>query len=121
MSIENKVISLDRAKRLVELGFKRDSCAYWVITLSTEYHISYYDELPTVLKERNDVYPAYDCDELLGFLPANIKIYKTKTGYSCSNWHNPRKNATTIRSDTPANALCDMLIDLIIEEKTNDK
>jgi len=71
MELKNQVVSLKLAKKMKELGFEQESAFYWVITLTTDYHLSFYDnDLPQCLKERNDCYSAYTVAELGKMLPS---------------------------------------------------
>lgn len=85
MKIENQVTSLELSKKLKELGVKQESLFYWVITLTQDYHISFYDnELPEVLKERNDCYSAFTVAELGEMLPTGYYTLQTKEdGWMC--------------------------------------
>ncbi|MGZ3593433.1 MAG: hypothetical protein ACXWOL_16300 [Ktedonobacteraceae bacterium] len=69
-----KTISLELAKQLKEAGYPQVTAFYWVITLTQDYHLSWYDgELPQVLKERNDCYSSPSAEEILDQLPEDIK------------------------------------------------
>lgn len=74
MKLEDQVTSLEISKKLKELGVKQESEFYWVVTLTTEYHLSWYPngELPKALQQRNDCYSAFTVAELGVLLPAYI-------------------------------------------------
>lgn len=132
MKLEQQVCSLELSKRLKELGVRQESLFYWVITLTTEYHLSQYDGvLPNGLKERNDCYSAFTVAELGEMLPGGLPAYQdvdgtvlniSKTikkewlcGYSCHDSLEPwRLNwAGYETADTEADARAKMLIYLL--------
>jgi hypothetical protein len=66
MNMERLCVSLETAKKLKAAKFPQRSQFYWVITMTTNYHLSWYEgELPDVLKERNDCYAAPTAQEIM--------------------------------------------------------
>jgi len=41
MKLKDQICSLELARELKKLGVKQESLFYWVISLTTNYHISY--------------------------------------------------------------------------------
>lgn len=93
MDLEKQVCSLELSQKLKELGVKQESLFWWVISLTTNYHISYTggdtNLLPT---KRNDFFSAFTVAELGEILKkANCQItshYVGGKGWLCdmSNW-----------------------------------
>ena len=78
MEISEHVVNLELSKKLKALGVPQKSMFYWVITLTTNYHISYtegYDKL--LPPDRNDYCSAYLSSELGRMLPFDCFSEKT--------------------------------------------
>jgi len=74
VKLEDQVCLLELAKKLKELGVKQDSVFYWVITMTTNYHLSYTGGDKSLLPlERNDFYSAFTVAELGEILLATAK------------------------------------------------
>ena len=70
MDLKDQVVNLELSKRLNELEVEQDSLFFWVITLTTDYHISYVEGDKKLLPlERNDFYSAFTVAELGLLLP----------------------------------------------------
>lgn len=65
MELKEQVVSLALARRLKEMGVPQESLFSWVITFTTNYHISYTEGDKSLLpQERNDCYSAFTVAEL---------------------------------------------------------
>jgi len=74
---EQKVTSLELSKKLKEAGARQESHFWWVITFTTNYHLSYTGGDKNLLPlERNDFCSGFDCTELLERLPVDTKVQK---------------------------------------------
>lgn len=104
-----KTCNLELAKQLKDAGYPQLSCDfYWVITLTTNYHLSWYEgNLPDVLKERNDCYASPTADEILDLLPNTSYVRRNKKGYSASYYY---QQANIFREDTASDALARLYI-----------
>ena len=97
MELKEQVISVANAKRLKELGVKQDSLFYWVISLTTNYHISYTEGDKSLLpQDRNDFYAAFTVAELGELLPLCYMSWATPQTGKMKWWcHRMETHAVT--------------------------
>lgn len=74
MKLENQITSLELSKKLKEFGTPQNSLFYWVISSTTNYHLSYTEGDKDLLpQDRNDFYSAFTVAELGNLLPEYVK------------------------------------------------
>lgn len=124
MTLEHQLTSLVTSQRLRELGVPQDSLFYWVITLTTDYHISYTEGDKSLLpQERNDFYSAFTVAELGEMLPEEVESKKENEYYLTirrafrGQWEVSYSNSQVSfihqAADTLADAMAKMLIYLL--------
>jgi hypothetical protein len=127
MELSKHVVSLELARKLKELEVKQESLFYWVITSTTNYHLSYVEGDKSLLpQKRNDFYSAFTVAELGEMLPRinfrDGRTYKLVTSKEIRNdneeW-SVRYECETHKgfyqqvADTEADARANMLIYLV--------
>jgi len=121
MELQKQVCNQELSKKLRKLGVSQKSYFYWVITLTTDYHISIYDgELPDCLLCRNDVYSAFTVAELGEMLGLFTNTHKNASGTWVVSW-NGQGNDIGKSDDTEADARAKMLIYLLENNLINLK
>ena len=132
--LEKQVTCRELSQKLKELGIKQNSVWYWIITSTTNYHLSLVDGDKRLLpKDRNDWYSAFTVSELGEILPSPLEVehedvnayyylhsWKTMKSYVCeylfmTSGGEIQKYKTLYYQigDTMADAMATMLIYLI--------
>lgn len=117
MNTEQMLTSLEISKRIAEAGFKGESQFYWLFEESGPYKDQWTlckrrDENIPPKKRKNGLINCYFTDELLAALPRYTTLEKHTVGYAVE-YSNDRQHFCLRWADTPANALGEVLIELI--------
>lgn len=125
--MENLVVSLETAKKLEAAGFGQKAEFYWVITMTTNYHLSWYPDgdLPLALEKRNDCFAAPTAQEVADELPENHvnsithRSARLKMFYENNEWTTGYPGDFYVSASTMAEALA--LVWLKSKEAPNAK
>lgn len=107
-------INLNQARKLAELGVKRDAekILAWSTNNKYELFITSEIEIPDLYCLPN-VFPAYNAEELLGMLKGDLEMYRFEgecTASTAVNHDKPSQDCTTFYGATLTEALCNKLI-----------
>lgn len=106
-------INLDQAKKLHELGVRKKPLKYWGV-MDEDYRGK-----PRITDAWTDtgiydhIYPAYNSEELVGMLKADLEIYRFEGDWTIStamNHGNPSQDCTVFYAATLTEVLGDKLI-----------